>query len=244
MRKKHSDILAVVPAYNESGAIVRLIEEIQNVSPAVDVVVINDGSSDNTAEVAEQAGVQVISLPFNLGIGGAVQTGFKFAANHGYRMAIQVDGDGQHPPEQIPLLLQKMEEPGIDVVIGSRFLERKGYQTSRIRHLGVGVFVFVNSLLLRKKITDNTSGFRAYNRRAICFLAENYPYDYPEPESVVLLERNGFRIAEIPVEMRERAHGESSIGALSAAYYMIKVTLAIIMNMFKEPVKKRSCHDG
>ncbi len=241
MRKKRSDILAVVPAFNESGAIGRLIEEIRNVSPPVDVVVINDGSSDNTAEVAGKAGAQVISLPFNLGIGGAVQTGFKYAANHGYNVAIQVDGDGQHPPDQIPMLVSKLNEPGIDVVIGSRFIQRKGYQTSWIRHLGVGVFVLVNSLLLKKKITDNTSGFRAYNRRAICFLAENYPYDYPEPESVVLLERNGYCIAEIPVQMRERAHGESSISAFSAAYYMVKVMLAIIMNMFKAPVKKPPC---
>ena len=234
MTEKKSDILAIVPAYNEEGAIRRVVEEIQRVRPRIDVVVIDDGSTDGTAVAAREVGAGVISLPFNLGIGGAVQTGFKYADEKAYETAVQVDGDGQHRPDQIPVLLNALKKKAVDVVIGSRFLKTEGYTTSFARKFGVRIFVLVNSVLLKQRITDNTSGFRAYNRKVITFFADNYPYDYPEPESVIMLYRNGFSIAEVPVTMREREHGRSSISAFRAAYYMVKVLLAIFMNMFKE----------
>jgi len=230
-------ILVIVPAYNEEGAILQVIEDIRQVMPVLDILVINDSSTDQTEAKVMNAGCPVISLPFNLGIGGAVQTGFKYAAEQGYDIAIQVDGDGQHMASEIPTLLSPMKARQADVVIGSRFIEKQGYTTSWIRKLGVMVFTSLNSLVLRKRITDNTSGFRAYNRRAIEFLSRNYPQDYPEPESVILLGVNGFRLEEVPVRMRERAHGQSSISALKSIYYMVKVSLAIFVDVFKEPLR-------
>ncbi len=227
-------ILAIVPAYNEAGALPEVIREIKAVRPTVDVLVIDDGSTDNTADAARAAGAIVVSLPFNLGIGGAVQTGFVFANKRNYDIAVQVDGDGQHVASEIPVLIQVMNRTNSDVVIGSRFIEKKGYTTSWTRRLGIGVFVAVNSFLLGKRITDNTSGFRAYNRRAIEFLSENYPQDYPEPESVILLGINGFKLEEVAVKMRERSHGQSSISAAKSVYYMFKVLLAIFVDVFKE----------
>lgn len=238
MSETNLRILAIIPAYNEEQTIKKVVEEIGLVRPPVEAVVIDDGSTDRTADVARETGVTVLSLPFNLGIGGAVQTGFKYATEKGYDVAVQVDGDGQHRPDQIPALLNTLEGKNVDVVIGSRFIKTEGYKTSRLRHIGVQVFLLVNSLLLKKRITDNTSGFRAYNRKAIEFLAENYPHDYPEPESVVILGRNGFRITEVAVTMREREHGRSSISAVRAVYYMIKVLLAIFVDLFKGKIIK------
>ncbi|MBN2104182.1 glycosyltransferase family 2 protein [bacterium] len=227
-------MLAIVPAYNEAGSIVEVVEDIQRVIPAMDVLVVNDCSTDQTEARARNTTSTVISLSFNLGIGGAVQTGFKYAAENGYDIAVQVDGDGQHMASEIPLLINTMETCQADVVIGSRFIEKKGYTTSWVRRLGVTVFTNLNSLVLRKRITDNTSGFRAYNRRAIIFLSGNYPQDYPEPESVILLGVNGFHLEEVPVQMRERIHGQSSISAVRSIYYMVKVLLAIFVDIFKE----------
>jgi glycosyltransferase involved in cell wall biosynthesis len=236
MPNKRHRILAIVPALNEEGSIRKVVEEILEIRPRIDVVVIDDGSTDSTARQARSAGAEVIVLPFNLGIGGAVQTGFRYAEAKKYEIAVQVDGDGQHRPDQIPVLLDVLEKENADVTIGSRFIEARGYTTSRIRHVGVRVFFLVNSLLLGKRITDNTSGFRAYNRKTIEFFAKHYPQDYPEPESVVILALNGFRIAETSVTMREREHGHSSISAFRAVYYMIKVLLAIFMDLFKEKI--------
>jgi glycosyltransferase involved in cell wall biosynthesis len=234
--KASADILVIIPAYNEEKAIGKVIGELREIRPEVDVLVVNDGSTDHTLEVVRELGCKAVSLPFNLGIGGAVQTGFKYALQHGYPYAIQVDGDGQHIASEIHVLMQAMMSGEADVVIGSRFIESRGYTTSFVRRMGVRVFVAVNSLVLRKKITDNTSGFRAYNRRAIAFLAENYPQDYPEPESVIMLGMNGFRILEVGVRMRERAAGQSSISAVRSVYYMIKVLLAIFVDVFKERI--------
>jgi hypothetical protein len=227
-------VLAVVPAYNEAGAVAGVVREIRALRPAVDALVVDDGSSDGTARAASGAGAAVVSLPFNLGIGGAVQTGFRYAARHGYDAVVQVDGDGQHVPAEIPALLRAMRRTGADVVIGSRFLDVRGYTTSAARRVGTRVFASVISLILRRRVTDSTSGFRAFNRAAVRFLAEQYPQDYPEPEAVVILGRNGFRLEEVPVRMREREHGRSSISALRAVYYMVKVLLAIAVDCFKE----------
>jgi glycosyltransferase involved in cell wall biosynthesis len=183
--------------------------------------------------VARSHGARVITLPFNLGIGGAVQTGLKFACRHHYDVAIQIDGDGQHLPSEIPLLIAPLQRHEADVCIGSRYLGPRRYHTPLMRRLGMLIFSVVNSLLIGQRITDNTSGFRAFNRRAIEFLSANYPGDYPEPEVVVMLGRNGFRLKEVPVKMRQRSTGESSIGSIRAVYYMVKVLLAILVDVFK-----------
>ena len=230
---KSPKLIVIIPAFNEEGSICSVIREIRRLKTNMDIVVINDASTDNTECLVADMNEVVLTLPFNLGIGGAVQTGFQYAYENGYDIAVQVDGDGQHIPGQIPLLTDALKTEA-DVVIGSRFIETRGYTTSWARRIGVRVFMIVNSLILKQKITDSTSGFRAYNKKAIGFLASYYPHDYPEPESVVILGRNGFRIREVPVEMREREHGRSSISAVRSVYYMIKVLLAIFVDVFRE----------
>lgn len=237
--KRNSKILAIVPAYNEGKNIVRVIEDLKGLDLDPDVLIVNDGSSDNTSAVARSTGkAMVLDLPKNLGIGGAVQSGFKYASRNGYQFAVQFDGDGQHLAAEIPKLLAGFERQGANVVIGSRFLRaHNGFRSTFVRRLGILFFRVLNSILIRQKITDNTSGFRAYDRKAIDFLARYYPVDYPEPEAVILLGRNGFRIAEEFTQMRERQGGGSSIAGLKGGYYMIKVLLAILMTSLRKPVR-------
>ena len=234
---KSGDLLVIVPAYNEAQAIARVITDLRGIDLAMDILVVNDGSTDSTSSEARAAGASVVvDLPKNLGIGGAVQTGFKFAAANGYRKAIQFDGDGQHLAAEIPKLLAQMEKDGADMVIGSRFLEKhRGYRSTFFRRMGIRIFEGLNSLLIRQRITDNTSGFRAYDRRAIEFLALHYSVDYPEPETVILLGRNHFKISEVATEMRERLEGKSSFAG-SGDYYMIKVLLAVLMAALRKPL--------
>jgi glycosyltransferase involved in cell wall biosynthesis len=233
-----TDLLVIVPAYNEAKAIGRVIEDLRSLDLPLDILVVNDGSADATSAQAKATGqALVVDLPKNLGIGGAVQTGFKFAARNGYQVAIQFDGDGQHLATEIPKLLARLGEGGVNMVIGSRFLEKHaGYRSTFVRRLGIRVFEGVNSILIRQRITDNTSGFRAYDHRAIDFLARHYPVDYPEPEAVILLGRNGFRISEVPALMRERQEGGSSIAGVKGIYYMVKVVLAILMTALRKPL--------
>jgi hypothetical protein len=235
---KSADLLVIIPAYNEGKAIVRVIEDLRGIDLEMDILVVNDGSADDTSAQARGTGkAMVVDLPKNLGIGGAVQTGFKYAARNGYRMAIQFDGDGQHLANEIPKLLTRLAQNGVNMVIGSRFLEKHaGFRSTFVRRQGIRLFEGVNSVLIGQRITDNTSGFRAYDQQAIEFLARNYPVDYPEPEAVILLGRNGFRIAEVAALMRERQEGSSSIGGLKSAYYMIKVLLAILMTALRKPL--------
>lgn len=225
--------LVIVPAYNEEKNIGQVVDDILGAGLGFDVVVIDDGSQDRSGEIARAHGARVIKLPFNLGIGGAVQTGLKFAWRQGYDVAIQIDGDGQHVPAEIPHLLAPIQRREADVVIGSRYLGARRYRTPILRRAGMIVFSAVNSLLIGQRITDNTSGFRAFNRRAIEFLCQHYPSDYPEPEAVVILGRNGFRLQESAVQMRQRLAGESSINSLRSVYYMVKVLLAILVDVFK-----------
>jgi glycosyltransferase involved in cell wall biosynthesis len=212
---------------------------VQALQPTPDILVINDGSSDHTGRVAKQAGgALVIDLPDNLGIGGAVQTGFKFAKAAGYEFAVQFDGDGQHIATEIPKLLNALSENAADVAIGSRFMTKhSGFQSTFSRRLGIKLFRWVNSLVIGQTITDNTSGFRAYNRQSIVFLARYYPVDYPEPEAVILLGKNGFRIQEVAAEMRKRQSGGSSISGIYNIYYMLKVLLAILMTALRKPLR-------
>lgn len=231
---KEHRIIAIIPAYNESKNIGSVLSEIYNCHIKMDTVVIDDGSSDDTVEVARQKGAKVVTLPFNLGIGGAVQTGFKYAKQEGYNIAVQIDADGQHIPEQVGLLINPILNKEADVVIGSRYLKRNScYNTPLSRRIGMVIFSLVNSLIIGQKITDNTSGFRAYNSDAIEFLSKNYPLDFPEVEAVVVLGKNNFRIIETPVRMRQRNSGESSITSIKAIYYMIKVLLGIFVNIFR-----------
>lgn len=235
-------ILIIVPAYNEAIIIKSVLDSIISENSEWDIVLINDGSSDNTAELATQfSQVKVINLPCNLGIGGAVETGFKYAVKNGYDFAVQFDGDGQHKASEINKILKPLTEGKSDVVIGSRFLEKSfNWKPNFPRRLGIKVFSLINSILINQKITDNTSGFRAYNKKAIEFLAkDNYPTDYPEPEAVILLGKNGFKIQEVFVEMQKRTEGKSSISGFKQFYYMFKVLLSILVTSIRSPQIKK-----
>jgi glycosyltransferase involved in cell wall biosynthesis len=228
-RKPSPTVLIIIPAYNEARSLPNLLKELRSRYPAYDVVVINDGSSDNTAEVARQAHVRLVSLPCNLGIGGAVQTGFRVAMQEGYDVAVQVDGDGQHPADQLDVIIQPILDSKSDIVVGSRFLTREGYQSSTTRRLGIRFFSKWLSLMCRTPISDATSGFRAYNGRAVELLAREYAEDYPEVEAMLVAHRAGLRICEVPVSMSPRSAGKSSIGGLNSMGYMLKVSLAVFM---------------
>ena len=227
-------ILVIVPAYNEEKNIRHVIEDIRSSVLPLDIVVVDDGSIDRTSEVARNSGVNVLTLPYNLGIGGAVQTGFRYANEYDYDIAIQFDGDGQHIAAEIDKLIEKIVDNSCDVVIGSRFLKDNGYRPPFARKLGIRIFTIINSLIVGQRITDNTSGFRAYNKAAIQFLSRNYPVDYPEPEAIILLSKNKFRIEEVPVRMQQRQYGDSSINTIRAIYYMIKVVLSILIGVFRK----------
>ena len=226
--------LVIIPAYNEEKNIASVASGVRGTVPDCDILVVDDGSKDRTKAVAKEFGCAVVSLPFNMGIGAAVQTGFIYAKRYHYDLAIQVDADGQHIPEEIERIVRPILNGKYDVVVGSRYIKRSNYKTPWTRRLGMIILSSINSVILKKRITDTTSGFRAYNRKAILFLADNYPDDYPEPEALVLLSRSSFRIAEVPVQMNNRLEGKSSITPFRSIYYMIKVILAIFVDLFKE----------
>ncbi len=220
-------LLFVVPAYNEAASLPIVVQDLRTHYPSAGIAVVNDGSTDETAGVGQRLGVHLLDLPYNLGIGGAVQAGLLFAERHGYDIAVQFDGDGQHRADQIRLLLQPLTEGTADAVIGSRFLGAASYDVPSNRRLGITILRRAVSLFVRQPITDPTSGFRAYNRAALTYLAREYPHDYPEPEAVISLCRRSFRLREVGVQMRERQAGRSSITPFRSIYYMIKVLLAI-----------------
>jgi glycosyltransferase involved in cell wall biosynthesis len=226
--------LAIVPALNEATTIAGVVDALG--AAGLDVVVVDDGSTDDTASIAATAGARVLRLPFNLGIGAAVQTGYLAALEGRYDVAIQVDGDGQHPPSQIPVLLEALAARDLDLAIGSRFLHsNEGYQSSAARRAGIGLFARLVSAIVRVRVTDPTSGFRAAGPRAIRLFAGSYPHDYPEVEAIVIASRAGLRLGETRVEMRERQGGRSSITPLRSGYYMVKVLLATLMQVLREP---------
>ena len=224
--------LIIVPAYNEEDSIAGVVENIRRHVGKADILVVNDGSRDRTGRKARESGAQVISLPYNMGIGSAVQSGFLFAREKGYHYAVQVDGDGQHPASAILRLLQALEK-GVDMAIGSRFVQPTGYRPTLTRSLGIKIFSYLVSLIVGKKVYDTTSGFRATSRKAILLLTETYPHDYPEVEALITLHRHGMSFVEIPVEMNYRQEGKSSISAKAAVYYMLKVTLAVLVAVIK-----------
>lgn len=228
---ENNQALIVIPAYNEQNNILKVIRDIRENLPHYDILVINDCSKDGTSIYARQAeGVKVVDLPFNLGIGGAVQTGFKYAASHDYQYMVQIDGDGQHLPREVDKLYTTMTRSGCDMVVGSRFLDIKSFQTTWARRMGIKVFYYLFLLLIQTKVTDGTSGFRMYNRKSIELLSQFYPDDYPEPDAIILLSKHGLRIGEIGVEMREREHGVSSITPIKSPYYMAKVMMSIFFS--------------
>ncbi len=227
-------ILVIIPAFNEEGSIGKVVEGVKSYFPQIDALVVNDGSGDLTSEIAQSKGAIVLDLPFNLGIGGAMQAGYKYAYEKGYDIAIQVDGDGQHDPREIPKLLHVLEEGDIDVAMGSRFVGDSQYKASVMRRLGSLILSRAISMVVGQKLTDPTSGFRAANRRAIQLFSVNYPQDYPEPEAMVLLHQCGLKMKEIPVKINQRFSGESSITKIRSVYYMVKVLLAIFVDCFKK----------
>jgi glycosyltransferase involved in cell wall biosynthesis len=228
-----SSCLAVVPAYNEEATVASVVGAIRRKTPQLDVLVIDDGSTDSTAERAEDAGAPVLRMPFNLGIGGAVQAGFKYADEHGYDYMVQVDGDGQHDPAELAKLFDAMQSPErADMICGTRFATETGYMAPISRRTGIHLFAFLLSRLLRQPVTDPTSGFRLYNRRAIAVFARDYPHDYPEVEAVLMLHHHRLTMREVPVRMYPRGGGVSSItGSGKSFYYMVKVLLALFVGL-------------
>lgn len=225
-----------MPAYNESGSIAGVIADLRAHAPDFDVLVVDDGSTDRTSDVARQAGAHVIRHPFNLGIGGGMQSGYLYAAENGYSVAVQVDGDGQHDARHVHQLLQHLvDNPQLDMVTGSRFLaeDSDGYRSSASRRVGIRIFARVISSITGSRVTDPTSGFRMTTRRAIELFARDYPHDYPEVEAILMMHAHQLRSTELPVTMRSRSAGVSSINATRSAYYMIKVLLAIFIGLFR-----------
>ncbi|MCI8299132.1 MAG: glycosyltransferase family 2 protein [Lachnospiraceae bacterium] len=225
--------LIIIPAYNESECIERTIKDIEKHAQGFDYLIVNDCSTDQTREICEKNGFNLINLPINLGIGGAVQTGYQYAWENGYDVAVQIDGDGQHDASFLQRMSETMGEEGADMLIGSRFIEKEGFQSSFLRRVGIIYFTGLIKLMTGATITDPTSGLRMINRSVIEIFAKDYPKDYPEPESVVAVLRNKKQVKEIPVVMRERQGGSSSIGSIRSIYYMIKVTLAILVESLR-----------
>ncbi len=227
--------LAVVPAYNEVGTIAGVVGAIRTQAPEFDVVVIDDGSTDATATAAEQAGATVVKHPFNLGIGGAVQSGFTYGLEHGYRRLVQIDGDGQHDPGELSKLIEAMDaDPTLDMVCGSRFLTADSDYVAPIsRRTGIHIFAFLLSRIVGQRVTDPTSGFRLYNRRGIALFARDYPHDYPEVEAVLMVHFHRLRMQEVAVRMFQRGGGVSSISSGKSVYYMVKVLLAIFVGLVR-----------
>lgn len=225
-------VLMIIPAYNEQGNILNVISDIQSCTRDVDYIIINDCSTDATEKILKEANANYINLPVNLGIGGGVQTGYRYAKEQGYDIAVQFDGDGQHSAEYIGSLLAPILSGEADVVIGSRFIEKTGFQSSALRRMGVKFLSVLIRFLCGIKVKDVTSGMRAVDRRMIEFFAQHYPQDYPEPEAILMSQMVGARIAEVPVQMKARSSGKSSINAIRSLYYMVKVSLALIIARF------------
>ncbi|MGH7919862.1 MAG: glycosyltransferase family 2 protein [Candidatus Dormibacteraceae bacterium] len=225
--------LAVIPAYNESSTVAGVVRAVRDSAPQFDPLVIDDGSTDETAKLGEAAGARVLRLPFNLGIGGAVQAGFVYALENGYDYVVQIDADGQHDPRELGNLVDEMRRsPAVDMVCGSRFLTSDyRYPAPISRRTGIHIFAFLLSRIVSSSVSDPTSGFRLYNRRAIELFARDYPHDFPEVEAVLMLHNHRLAMREVPVRMYERGGGHSSISTGKSAYYMVKVLLALVMGL-------------
>ena len=224
----YKKLLIIIPAYNEAGSIKQVINDCRRYVAGAKIVVVNDGSTDRTAEIGLELGVVVISLPVNSGIGVGVQTGLKYAVENNFLYAIQVDGDGQHRPVDIPQMFLRLKQSKVDVMIGSRYLNNTGYSAQFLRRVGIVIFSVAIKMLTGELIKDTTSGFRLYNKKAVRFLAVNYPSSFPEPESLVLLIKNHFKIMEFSVEMKERSVGRSSVSIIKGLYFFVSNIVAMI----------------
>lgn len=231
-------VLIIIPCFNEEMSIALLLEELLKINFSnkyrVEIVVVNDGSQDKTVEVVSQFNITILDLPVNIGIGGAVKTGLKYAFENDFEIAIQVDGDGQHPPMEILKMLKAQEENPSNLIIGSRFISKEGFQSSLLRRLGIFYLHWLNKILTQKKFYDITSGFRLFDKKAISLAARFYPDEYPEPESLVIFAKAGFSISETPVLMKPRQGGQSSIRYFSQVYYIIKVSLAMFFSYIRK----------
>ena len=235
---RRTDTAVVIPAFNEEQSLPALLRAVRESIPEADIVVVNDGSADRTAEVARAGGAQVLDLACNMGVGTAVQGGFRYARDRGYEWVIRLDADGQHPPECIPTLLKNSRQTGADLTIGSRFIADGGYRSTRFRCLGIRCLAMFLSVICRRRVTDPTSGFQVLNRPLLHFFAEVYPVDYPEPEALAILRRHGYDFAEVPIAFRERASGRSSIRGWGTFYYMTKVFVALAIDRMKPKVER------
>lgn len=231
-------ILIVIPAYNEEESIEKVVDHLTEHYPQYDYLVVNDCSTDSTEEILCRRGYNHITLPVNLGIGGAVQSGYLYATERGYDIAIQIDGDGQHDPAYIEKLIRPIVDGEADMAIGSRFIEKQGFQTSFMRRLGINLIRIIIKLCCGIEATDTTSGFRATSRELTAFFSREYAQDYPEPEAIVAASLRGFRVVDVPVQMRERDGGVSSINAKKSLYYMIKVSIALLILRISTRKKK------
>jgi glycosyltransferase involved in cell wall biosynthesis len=222
--------IVLIPAYNEEASIGPLLKEVAEHLPGVPVCVINDCSGDGTAQVLEGAGCAYLNLPCRLGVGGAMQAGFRYALEQGYDYAIRLDGDGQHPPSEGYALVERMAQGDADLVVGSRFLGKGGYTSSAARQVGIAGLATFLSYACRQQITDPTSGFQMVNRPTMTYFAHRYPAEYPEPETLALLSRQGYRFVEVPAVFRERQAGKSSIRRWGTLYYMLRVCVALFVD--------------
>lgn len=223
-------VLIIIPAYNEEKTIEKVVDELKGHNFDYDYLIVNDGSTDKTGEICLARGFNAIHLPINLGVGGGMQAGYKYAYENGYDIAMQMDGDGQHDPGFIPALIAPVSDNSADYVIGSRYLEKKGFQSSCLRRQGIKLLNSIIYLFSKLRIKDATSGFRVVNRELIRLFSQNYAQDYPEPEAIIQAAARGYRIMELPVIMRERIAGESFVNQWSALYYIIKVTMSIAVS--------------
>lgn len=222
-------VLVIIPAYNESENIQKVINDLKKWAPSMDYIIVNDCSKDNTLSVLQKTDAKYLDLPINLGIGGGVQTGYLYAMKNEYDIAIQMDGDGQHNAKYLNALIEPIIEKRADFVIGSRYLQHEGFQSSFFRRIGIKFLSFLIKICTGLKIYDVTSGFRAVDKTLINLFAHEYAQDYPEPEAIVLAAQNNTKIMEVPVLMNERESGKSSISGVRTIYYMIKVSLSIIL---------------
>ena len=221
--------IVIIPAYNEEGGIVKTVTDVMENAKDFDYVVINDCSKDTTLEICHEHNFNVVNLPVNMGIGGGVQTGYMYAYRNGYDIAVQFDGDGQHNASYLDSMSKKLVEENLDMVIGSRYIEKEGFQSSGMRRMGIKYFTGLIKLLTGKKITDPTSGMRMINRKIMKQFSEEYPKDYPEPESIVTILKEGAKVEEIPVKMNAREEGVSSISPSKSIYYMVQVSIAVLI---------------
>lgn len=222
-------VLIIIPAFNEEESLCNVVKNLKSAAPDVDYLIVNDCSTDRTEALCQEHDFNYITFPVNLGIGGGVQAGYLYAVENGYDIAIQMDGDGQHDPNYIKDVIKPLQDGTADMVIGSRFITKDGFQSSAMRRLGIGFLKFLIQICCGTTVNDTTSGFRATSRSLTKFFAKNYAQDYPEPEAIIAAVLEGYRVTEVPVIMHERQGGESSINALKSIYYMIKVSLAILI---------------